>query len=232
WLVPAWEGGRLAGLGKPVPDARSAAPAWSAGAGTVLLPVYDSWSFTTAESGDLETIARRIHGCDLKAFTRPKQLDVSRVSGNVAGKLAPLEGALRPFNSDVTWTGAAVTAAATNIRTELEHTPVSGVPVVGLPIYGSTAAGQSKPLPGGLADLTPAPRRRAAAGLGAALVRQPQEDLVDEAWRQAGDLQRARQEREGAVLADVATARLHARMIAPLSGANAVVAMAPALART
>ena len=29
------------------------------GAGNILLPVYDSWLFTTAESGDLETLARR-----------------------------------------------------------------------------------------------------------------------------------------------------------------------------
>lgn len=231
-LVPTFEAGRLAGLGKPVPDARSAVPAWSAGPGTVVLPVYDSWPFTTADTGDLETLARRLEGRDLKEFTHPKLLDVSRVSGNVAGKLAAFEGALRPVKSNVTWTGAAVTAAAAKIRTELEHTPVGGIPVVGLPLYGSIASGTVRPLPGWLSDLNLDPRRRAAAGLGSELVRQHQEELVDEAWRQAGDIQRARREREGAVLADVAKGRLHARLVAPLGGANAMVTMAPSLART
>lgn len=231
-LVPTFEAGRLAGLGKPVPDARSAAPAWSAGPGKVLLPVYDSWFFTTANSGDLETLARRLRGCDLAATSRPKQLDVSAVSGNVAGKLAPFEGALRPLNSAAPWTGTAVNAAANRIRTELEHTPASGVPVVGLPVYGSIPSGQTKPVPGWLNDLNLDPRRRSAAGLGAAMVRQRQEQLVDQAWSQAGDVERARREREGALLADFVSGRLNARMMAPLTGAGALVAMAPSLART
>ena len=231
-LVPTFEAGRLAGLGQPVPDARSAAPAWSPGSGSVLLPVYDSWAFTTAESGDLETMARRLHGVDLKEFTKPKLLDVSRVSGNVAGKLAAFEGALRPFKSDVTWTGAAVGASATKIKTELEHTVVGGVPIVGLPLYGSIASGQASPVAGWLQQLNLDPRRRAAAGFGGQIIRQHQEELVDEAWRQAGEIERARREREGALLADAANARLRARMIAPLGVSSAVIAMAPALART
>lgn len=230
-LVPTFEAGRLAGLGKPVPDARSTVAAWSSGPGTVLLPVYDSWFFTTAESEDLETIAQRLRGYDLSATSRPKQLDVSSVSGNVVGRLAPFEGALRPVGPVPEWKGPAVTASAKVLASELEHTPVGGVSVVGPPVYGSIASGQSKPIPGWLSDLNLDPRWRAAAGLGAQLVRQHQEDLVDEAWRQAGDIQRARREHAGAQLAEFAAAKLNSRMVAPLSGANALVTIAPALAR-
>ncbi|MBC7925168.1 MAG: hypothetical protein H7039_05880 [Bryobacteraceae bacterium] len=114
---------------------------------------------------------------------------------------------------------------------DLEHLPVSGVPVVGLPVYGSIASGQTRPVPGWLSDLNLDPRRRVAAGLGASLVRQHQEELVDEAWRQAGNLERARREHGGALVAELVSSRLYARNMAPLSGANALVAMAPALPR-
>jgi len=230
-LVPAFEAGRLAGLGKDVPDARSTDPAWTAGTGTVVLPVYDSWLFTTTDSGDLETLARRLRGRDLAATSEPLGLDVSEVSGDVAGKLAPFEGALRPLDAAAKWSGPAVDKSAKKLRSSLERKPVNGVPVVGLPLYGSIASGQTQPAPGWLEDLNLDPRRRAAAGLGVEMVRAHQDELVDEAWRQAGDIERARREREGALLADLAAARLHARTIAPLAGAHALVTMAPALSR-
>ncbi len=230
-LVPAFEAGRLAGLGKDVPDARSADPAWTSGTGTVVLPVYDSWLFTTTDSGDLETLARRLRGRDLAATSEPLELDVSQMSGDVGGKLAPFEGALRPLDAAATWSGPAVNASTKKLRANLERKPVNGVPVVGLPLYGSIASGQTQPAPGWLEDLNLDPRRRSAAGLGVEMVRAHQEELVDEAWRQAGDIERARREREGALLADLASARLHARTIAPLGGAHALVTMAPALSR-
>ena len=230
-LVPAFEAGRLAGLGQDVPDARSTEPAWKPGTGTVVLPVYDSWLFTTTDSGDLETLARRLRGRDLAATSEPLGLDVSRVSGEVNGKLAPFEGALRPLDAEAKWSGPAVAASAKKLRSNLERKPVNGVPVVGLPLYGSIASGQTQPAPGWLEELNLDPRRRAAAGLGVEMVRAHQEELVDEAWRQAGDIERARREREGALLADLAAARLYARTIAPLAGAHALVTMAPALSR-
>ena len=121
------------------------------------LPVYDSWFFTTTEGEDLETVARRLRGYDLSATSRPKMLDVSTVSGNVVGKLAPFEGAFRPVGTPVGWTGPAVAAAAKLLGSELEHTPVGGVSVVGPPVYGSIASGQSKPVPGWLSDLDRTP---------------------------------------------------------------------------
>ena len=204
---------------------------WKPGTGTVVLPVYDSWLFTTTDSGDLETLARRLRGRDLAATSEPLKLDVSQVSGDVGGKLAPFEGALRPLGAAATWSGPAVNASAKKLRANLERKPVNGVPVVGLPLYGSIASGQTQPAPGWLEDLNLDPRRRSAAGLGVEMVRAHQEELVDEAWRQAGDIERARREREGALLADLAAARLHARTIAPLAGAHALVTMAPALSR-
>ncbi|MFZ4573786.1 MAG: hypothetical protein ACOYN0_05270 [Phycisphaerales bacterium] len=232
-LVPTFEAGRLAGLGQRPPEPLSAAPAWGSGPGKVVLPVYDHWFFTTTDTGDLETLARRLRGRDLTETSSPRRLDVSAVSGDVDGRVAPFEGALRPLAPPAESTGAAVDASAQRLKRSLEHAPTDGTAVVGPPVYGSIASGRDRPDPadGWAGELNLDPRRRAAAGLGAELVRAHQDELADEAWRQAGDLERARREREGAVLAELASTRLYARAVAPLQGAHALVTLAPALGR-
>ena len=233
-LVPVFEAGRLAGLGQTPADPMSVTLAWpGATTGAVQLPVYDHWFFTTGPSGDFETLARKLKGRDISSGSVPLDLNVTAVSGDVAGKIAPIEGALRPVGSEATWSGAAVDAAQKQLATWMkrEGAGTADAPIVGPPIYGSIQSGKTQVSPGWSADLNLDPRRRAAAGLGAEIVRQYQDALVDEAWRQVGDLNRARREHAGATLADIATLQLHTRMVAPLAAAHAVVALWPAARR-
>jgi hypothetical protein len=231
-LVPVFEAGRLAGLGQAPTDPMSATLAWTAATeGSIQLPVYDHWFFATAASGDFETLARKLRGRDISSGSRPLDVNVSAVSGDVDGQIAPFEGALRPVGSAAQWTGAAVTASSQQLSAWMKREAAAGPPVVGPPIYGSIQAGKTQVNPGWMSDLNLDPRRRAAAGLGVEIVRDHQDTLVDEAWRQVGDLQKARREHSGAQLADIATLRLHTRMIAPLAGAHALLTMAPAAAR-
>ena len=233
-VVPVFEAGRLAGLGQTPPDARSTQTAWSnAATARVPLPVYDHWFFATGPSGDFETLARKLKGRDIAGTSAPLALNVSSVSGGVAGKLAPFEGALRPIGTEAAWTGAAVAAAQKQLGAWMtrEASGSGAAPVVGPPIYGSIESGKTQVASGWSADLNLDPRRRAAAGLGAEMVRDQQDALVDEAWRQVGDLQKARREHAGSLLADMATLRLHARLVAPLTGANALLTLAPAARR-
>ncbi len=239
-LVPTFEAARLAGLGKPVPDPRSAEPAWGAtrSAATVTLPVYDSWAFATTDSGDLETLARRLTPRDLSASSRPLAIDAGAVTGELGGRVAPMLGALAPMGSTEAWDPGAASVAEQALAGELERAAdapavgdPSGGPRVGLPVYGSTAAASADVSTGWSRQLNLDPRRRIAAALGAATVAEHQDALVDEAWRQAGDIDRAGRERQGALLADLAASRLHARMVAPLTAASALVTVAPALAR-
>jgi hypothetical protein len=233
-LVPVFEAGRLAGLGQTPPDPMSATPAWSsATTGAVQLPVYDHWFFATGPSGDFESLARKLKGRDIASSSAPLELNVTLVSGDVAGKLAPLEGALRPVGSEAAWTGVAVAAAQKQLSAWMkrEGASTASAPAIGPPIYGSIQSGKTDVNPGWSTDLNLDPRRRAAAGLGAEIVRQNQDALVNEAWRQVGDLAQARKEHAGATLADIATKRLHMRMVAPLGAAHALVTMAPAARR-
>ena len=230
-LVPTFAAGRLAGLGETVADPLSAEPAWGTGSGAVSLPVLDSWAFTTTERGDLETLARRLTARDLSSSSRPLALDVGEVTGDVDGRVAPLLGALHPVGASEAWSPTVADVAATTLTGELERSAGSAAPVVGLPIYGSTASGSVDVSGGWTHQLNLDPRRRVAAGLGAAMVRDHQDSLVDEAWRQAGDIDRAGRERQGALLADLASSRLRDRMVTPLAAASALVTMAPALAR-
>ena len=231
-LVPTYAAGRLAGLGQPVPDPRSVEPAWGTGTGSVTLPVFDSWSFTTTEQGDLETLARRLTARDLSATSRSLALDVGELTGDVVGRLAPLLGALHPVGASEAWVETAALPAGNALRGEMERWAGSAPPVIGLPIYGSTASGSVDISGGWSSELNLDPRRRVAAGLGAAMVRDHQDALVDEAWRQAGDIDRAKRQHQGALLADLASSRLRTRMVEPLTAASALVTMAPALART
>ena len=59
-VVPAFEHGRLAGLGEPVPTTETTGPAWSGGTGTVRLPVYHHWSFATGVDGDFPALAAKL----------------------------------------------------------------------------------------------------------------------------------------------------------------------------
>ncbi|MEO8260042.1 MAG: hypothetical protein ABI868_22040 [Acidobacteriota bacterium] len=55
FVVPAFEVGRLAGLGKPTTGVPAQKPAWDGTTG-VELPVYYDWSFSTGEKADFESL--------------------------------------------------------------------------------------------------------------------------------------------------------------------------------
>ena len=93
-VVPAFESGRLAGLGlDPDPDA-PLAPAWSHGPEPrqVQLPVYHSWRFSTSATiGDFQHLAMRMRPTPMgDAGVRP--LDVGASGPGLPG---PAEGASR-----------------------------------------------------------------------------------------------------------------------------------------
>ncbi|MGV3504085.1 MAG: hypothetical protein ACO1O1_10275 [Adhaeribacter sp.] len=108
FLVPAFEKGRLAGLGQEealIAATPNAAPAW--GAGQKVFPVYYEWSFATQQGGDFESLASLLsplsgeEALALSGSQARRQLDIRKPGWGLAyagptGTMA-LESALRPL---------------------------------------------------------------------------------------------------------------------------------------
>ena len=212
-LVPAFDLGLMAGLGQRV-SASVAGPAWtSATLGDAIdLPVYYHWDFTTGPAGDFESLARKL-------VPMPAPEGVGRARMSIAAThpalpavppnagVVPLEGALCAPQPQTSTTDVALAAALTQWRDALCQMIDDGqaavtagssstAEAVAPPIWGQWHAlchaipAEGKE-PRWLRGVNADPRHRANAGLGAEVVRANQEDYVDAAWRQAGEVMAA-----------------------------------------
>ena len=260
-LVPAFEAGRLAGLGA-APDVNAPlAPAWkltgARPAGNVALPVYHHWEFRTGAREDFESIVARLQPRDLSGSVGRRAMDIASPGfalppapgpGAAALPTVLLEGALQPVgaprapfpdNSTQTWQDrltSILNAAAASAQ-------APGVPpVLGPPLYGRVHAGRHQVGPGStpqapippswLDDVNLDPRERVAAALGTRVVQDQQEALMAEAWDQAGELARVNQRLRQMQLSLTITGQLHARHVQRLDDDNALWRFAsPAQAR-
>lgn len=74
FLIPAYEKGRLAGLGftekqiEETPNAQASWPKKAAVTGALSFPVYYEWSFATSSTGDFEDLARLLQPVDAKTL--------------------------------------------------------------------------------------------------------------------------------------------------------------------
>ena len=210
-VVPAFDGGVLAGRGETVPEAADWRAAWDRGEQRWPgpLPVYHHWRFTTGQGGDFETLCRRLQADDSGAVFGLQAMDVGDpglMEPAPTRVLVDFEGALRtpgvvprPWSRDhkldfqpaVTdlLARSAVRADVRPPRPGAPYDPRKQDPVVGPPLYGQWPAGVTAvPEKGWVGELNLDPVRRAAAGLGARVVQADQEALVAAAWDQAGSL--------------------------------------------
>jgi hypothetical protein len=223
-VVPAYEAGRQAGLGLGVTAAGE--DAWpSAGGGTLELPVYHHWEFATGPAGDFEALARRLQPVAFgpEIGTRPMDL-------TTAGSQLPVPPAGQP-GSQLTFEGALISPVAQPtewpdgarepfVERLLELIDEDGESqIVRPPLYGSHAVVRPPSTTGAagwLWQLNLDPRHRAAAGLGALVVAEQQEQLVAAAWDQAGELERANTLLKRAQLARSVASAVQEKRLAPL----------------
>jgi hypothetical protein len=222
-------------------------PAWKAGGGDVHLPVYHHWEFGTGPEGDFESLARR-----LQPFKASARIGFERMYIGAGGPPLPalgadkpaayldLDGALRapiavsPTLADVP---AAVQTALKHVLNASANQLTSGTddPILGPPIYGGWHARRhaiDDDVPAWLKELNLDPRARAAAGLGAAIVRANQEQYVQWCWEQVGRILEANRLMSRAVLSLEVLARLHARYLATLPAEQLFSVAAPLHDRT
>jgi hypothetical protein len=239
-LVPAFNAGRLAGLGQPPAELdENLRPAWGAAPTAVTLPVYYSWRFATGGGGDFEQLARALRPRPLPATAGLQQVYVGaagpplpELPADNDAALVQLAGALvAPGVTAPPWpevTRTAVTAGLEGIinaaseRTDAAGSGLDGPdPVVGPPLYGQWLAARSAvpatgDEPAWLRELSLDPRHRGLAGLAAGAVRADQESLMDQAWAQVGAVEQANRELRLAQLAREVRASLLRRHVAPL----------------
>jgi hypothetical protein len=232
-VVPAFEAGRLAGLGG-TPDVDAAlVPAWKSGPnapGNVTLPVYYHWEFRTGEREDFESIVARLQPRDFSETVGRRPMDIS-APGFIVPQTTPatvippvmLEGALQPvkaprapFPDDATKTwqqklqSIVNVAGAKALDTNVE--PVLGPPIYGRYYAGRNQVGATQP-PSWLDELNLDPRDRVVAALGTRVIQENQEELMAEAWDQAGAMQKGNQQMRQLQLSLAITSRLHARHV-------------------
>jgi hypothetical protein len=91
FLVPTFEGGRLAGLGKPTAGVPAQKTAWDGTSG-LELPFYYDWSFTTGEEIDFQSLVELLEPRVLDEHIGIRSMDCSRPGFVLVGS----DGRVRP----------------------------------------------------------------------------------------------------------------------------------------
>ena len=254
-VVPATDGGRQRGLGQPITLA-TLGPAWSQQArNDIELPVFFSWTFSTGPVGDIETLARRLrtpaqYGGDAALLEQLREIGERTVfvdgdhllfNGPTPGQTV-FEGAMvalgfAPAASNATYAAKLaeiLNSGATNLANGTD--PAVHVPTLSPPIYGEFPAKRhtvdtTKMATHWLDGLSLQPRYRLAAGWGAEVVRQNQDEFMQSAWEQLGDVLAAERAFSLARFARDVLKRVEVRHLAKLSPDRVLALMSPARAR-
>ncbi len=233
-VVPAFEAGRLAGLGIP-DDSETLAPAWSVDDAptSIQLPVYYHWEFSTGRPGDFEALARLLEPRIVPETVGMRPMDVGRpgfglpdAPPDAPGRILGLEGALRaPTAQRSNWPDDTRVPFQSALRAILDS-PATATPedepgpLVAPPLYGRWHAAQSvvpEDDPQWFRELNLDPRERTVAGFGTLVVMDQQENLMQSAWEQVDDVLAANRLLVRAQLARLLNASVLRRDLEPLT---------------
>jgi hypothetical protein len=238
-LVPAFADGVSRGLGNPPTGSTTTGPAWDIdNISDISLPLYHFWEFATAVEDDIETMARRLHGPE----NAPAGLGVRRVFAaaghpDLASPSLPNEaraitmfGALRPASTIATPDVAQPAPLTDRVATIVARRDGPTLPP---PLYGEWPARQHDlPTAGWQRQLNTEIGHRIAAALGGQVVREHQEDFVQAAWEQVGQLREANELATRARLSAGVLTRVYARHVASRPADQLIPLSGPMLAGT
>lgn len=260
-VVPAFEAGRMRGLGQPLPPTMTTlTPAWTKGQDREL-PVYYHWEFSTGPVGDIETLARRLK--TPQQYQEQYQGDTERLKqlGHIgeqpvavdadhllfAGQTPEttvFEGAMvslnfNPASADQHPLFAQNLKGMLNSGQALAHNgtdKAAKVPTLSPPIYGGHPAKRYSVDNSHVSDrwldqLNLQPRYRLAAGWGAEVVRQNQDEFMQAAWTQVGEVLAAQRALSLSRLAHDVLRRIETRHLSKLPEHRLLAVLGPARAR-
>ncbi len=206
FVIPSFEPGRLSGLGleqnAEVFATMSAWADYNGRPGGDLYPYYYRWAFKTGDQVDFEKLVRLLRPEALDPHVGVRPMDISHPQGGIDPDVIP------PERQTMLLEGALISPSAT--RSEFFTPPDAdfrkqlvqlldlpevsrlaapdGDPIITPPIYGQwhalTPALKDENNTNFLHDLNLDPRWRAAAGLGARVIRENQEKYMETAWKQ------------------------------------------------
>ena len=243
FVVPVFEAGRKAGLGQKVADSDDGSiRSWAGGASA--FPIYYEWTFLTGVEGDFEALVRALVPRDMDPRVGMRDMDISHPGFGVPNAVNPpdnmvgLEGALlAPTTvrkgltpgSDFVPLVAPVLNKPADARAAGEADPL-----VAPPIYGCWHAQVERVSPsvgGWVNQLNLDPRHRAAAGLGARVIQEHQEEYMRLAWAGIGEVLTVNHRIRRAQLATKASASAYARTLAALPAARATALIGPVFSK-
>ena len=204
FVIPTFESGRLAGLGKSeleIKNVLSQDPAWGLtplpALPQTIFPVYYEWFFRTAEEMDFEYLASLLEAKTIDPLVGKKPIDCSKPGFDIPDYGTEftlyLEGALRAPQSLGSVSISSESAAnladfETRIQQLLNLTnQVAADPVVTPPFYGQKHIFEktlSLNEDTWIYQLNRNPAYRAVAGLGAQVFRKYQDLYLQKAWEQ------------------------------------------------
>jgi hypothetical protein len=221
-VIPAFEAGRLAGLGLDVPAGISGQrPAWDAG--QRLHPIYYRWFFRTGEQGDFEFLADLLDPRPVDKRVGVRSMDMQSPGYEVEGmsgalRVMGLEGALKSTEmegSPVQWPPSGTVfenppaglpgkflnqlEQKVNLQFDLQQPAVDPHPdpIVSPPLYGRwyamVARFDVRNGIGWVDELNRDPRLRVPSGAGTQVIQKEQEKFMQQAWAQLGELAQTNQ---------------------------------------
>lgn len=199
FLIPAFEVGRQAGLGNDTANINAWQPSWGTALNTDnLFPFYHSWSFKSGNKGDFESLVRKLEPRNLLPSVGVRKLDIQDANdlleSTTTSEYVGLGGALKTkFTADYPFDPGTFQEALRDYLNLPATLAANGVtskdPVVTPPLVGRWHATRTEaelPVNGWFDELNLDPGNRAAAGLGAQIVRDHQEEFMEFAWEQVG----------------------------------------------
>jgi hypothetical protein len=223
FVIPAFETGRLAGLGLEIENVNGQQISWEMG--ERLYPVYYRWFFRTGTKGDFEFLVDLLEARPVDKRVGVRDMDMQEPDFNTHGMSSPLdvmglEGALKSPQMETfpsQWPPAGTVfenppeGSAGRFLNDLEQNVnlqfdlqqeettqnVHRDPIISPPLYGKWYAKAEKldvqDGNGWVDELNRDPRHRTPAGVGTQVIQKDQENLMQQAWSQLGDLLRANQ---------------------------------------
>jgi hypothetical protein len=219
FLVPAYETGRLAGLGQPATGVIAQLPSWKKndlGTTPFEMPYYYTWSFRTGSAGGFKELVTAL---EVRTFpgNTGREMDLSDIgygikpAGNDATAL--VEGAIKSISHstppwpvdepDLQQKLKEMLNLNQTLQKEMPTVPTGNFyspnevkdPIITPPVYGrwhafvDTLTNKND----WVHQLNLHPSHRAAAGLGTRVVQEHQEEFMEMAWNQIGPINEANQ---------------------------------------